>query len=203
MPGAECTRPTPLWPRRHLLAALALAALPGAWLHAGNTGGAWLAPPPLPDLPLLDAEGRAVALPQALRARRIAVVSFFYTGCSTVCPPQTALLRELRAELDRQPGIGTQVLLVSISVDPLADGPAQLQAFRRRHGIAPSPSWLWLTGSPAHVAAVLRAFGLRAGNLDDHPNLLWLGDTARRRWQRSVALQSPRALAARVQEMLA
>lgn len=58
--------------------------------------------PRVPDARLTDQDGRSRSL-RALCDRPV-VIGFFYTGCSTVCPPQTAALRALRERLDAQAG---------------------------------------------------------------------------------------------------
>ena len=178
--------------------AQALAGAPGA-----SVGTSWSGAPPLPDAQLVDHLGQPVWLRRMLRAQTGVVVSFFYTGCSTVCPPQTALLRDLRQQLDSQPAT-RRVLLVSISVDPLGDGPEQLREHLRRFQIeaGPDKGWLWLTGQPAEVSGVLRGFGVKPSAAADHPNLLWMADIRRERWTRTAVLQAPLQVAERLQELL-
>lgn len=189
-------------PQRRALtgALLACGAWPTLTLAAPPT---WSGAPPLPDARLLDHQGQPVWLRRALLTQASVVVNFFYTGCGTVCPPQTALLRELREQLDSRPAT-RRVMLVSISVDPLGDGPEQLREYQRRFQIEAGADrgWLWLTGQPAEVSGVLRGFGVKPAAAADHPNLLWLADVARERWTRTVALQSPRQVMDRLQELL-
>lgn len=200
MPGVDA--------RRRALSGAMLAC--GAWptlvraaSPAASSGASWSGAPPLPDAQLVDHLGRAVWLRRVLREQTGVVISFFYTGCSTVCPPQTALLRDLRQQLDSRTDT-RRVLLVSISVDPLGDGPDQLRDHLRRFQIdaGPDKGWLWLTGQPAEVSGVLRGFGVKPSAAADHPNLLWMADIRRERWTRTAALQEPRQVAQRLQELL-
>lgn len=200
MPGVDA--------RRRALSGAMLAC--GAWptlvraaSPAASSGASWSGAPPLPDAQLVDHLGRAVWLRRVLREQTGVVISFFYTGCSTVCPPQTALLRDLRQQLDSRTDT-RRVLLVSISVDPLGDGPDQVRDHLRRFQIdaGPDKGWLWLTGQPAEVSGVLRGFGVKPSAAADHPNLLWMADIRRERWTRTAALQEPRQVAQRLQELL-
>ena len=79
----------------------ALGAL-GAGTYGGATAMQPLARLQLPDVGLIDQDGA----PHRLRAlcEQTVVIGFFYTGCSTVCPPQTAALRALRERLDARGG---------------------------------------------------------------------------------------------------
>lgn len=194
--------------RRRSLACAALAC--GAWpplvraaAPAASAGPSWSGAPPLPDAQLVDHLGQAVWLRRTLRAQTGVVIGFFYTGCTTVCPPQTALLRDLRQQLDSRTDT-RRVLLVSISVDPLGDGPDQMREHLRRFQIeaGPDKGWLWLTGQPAEVSGVLRGLGVKPSGAADHPNLLWMADIRRERWTRTAALQAPRQVAERLQELL-
>ena len=78
--------------RREAIAALGSACAAGwaAPARAQDASGRVA----LPDARLLDQAGGAHRL-RALCEPPV-VVGFFYTGCSTVCPPQTAMLRALR-----------------------------------------------------------------------------------------------------------
>jgi len=139
--------------QRRRLCAAALLAATGAG-HAAD----WLPPPALPPVPLKDADGRPWTLPQALDGTRVAVVSFFFTGCQAVCPPQTALLNEARQQLHER-GHTRGLRLLALSVDPLGDGPTQLRDYARRFGLPlaqpdareANGEWLLLTGERTPV----------------------------------------------------
>ncbi len=155
----------------------------------------WGRPPYLPDLPLLDHDGREIRLQKFLLQARTTLVSFMFTGCGTVCLPQTAVLRET-ARLLQDRGDARDVLFVSLTVDPLADGPSQLRAYARRFDVAlgAQSGWAMVTGTPANMARTLSAFDVPAGPPGDHPSLLWLGDAPRQRWTRTSGLNPPQTL---------
>lgn len=166
----------------------------------------WLSPPAMPDVPLLDQTGRTVRLQRDLLAGRTVIVNFMFTGCQAVCPIQTALLLEASRRLQERPET-RDVLMISITVDPLADGPEQLRAFGERHGLPTGRSmgsdqrWVLLTGQPADVARVLAAFEVPPSLPGAHPSQLWLGDAARVRWTRTSSLDSPDAVVSLVKEL--
>ncbi|MFP8779518.1 SCO family protein [Hydrogenophaga sp. RWCD_12] len=177
--------------RRRAVAAISCGAMGGAVWPRGACAANWLPAPAVPDVSLLDQDGRALRLPELLRGRAV-VVSFFFTGCTTVCPPQTALLREAARQWQTLPAL-RDVLVVSISVDPLGDGPPQLRDYARRFDLplGAAAGWVLLTGSPAPVRSVLGAFGVSSGAADQHSSLLWLGDEVKGRWARTSALNPP------------
>ena len=162
----------------------------------------WLPQPLLPDVPLLDQDGRRVRLQQGLIDGRTVVINFMFTGCQTVCPPQTALLREARRRLSER-GSTRDLLMLSLTVDPLADGPAQLRAFGQRYQlpVGLANGWVLLTGSPLDVARLLAAFDVPTGAPGDHPSLLWLGHAPSGRWTRSSSLNPPEALVSLLEEL--
>ena len=174
----------------------------GAAVDAATAGRNWLPQPVLPDVPLLDQDGRPVRLQQGLIDGRTVVINFMFTGCQTVCPPQTALLREALRRLSER-GSTRDLLVLSLTVDPLADGPAQLRAFGQRYQlpVGLARGWVLLTGSPADVARLLAAFDVQAGAPGDHPSLLWLGHAPSGRWTRSSSLNPPEALVSLLEEL--
>ena len=194
-------------PRRRQLCLGAAALAASGW--CGGLGAAsprpsrnWLPQPLLPDVPLLDQDGRRVRLQQGLINGRTVVINFMFTGCQTVCPPQTALLREARRRLMER-GSAHDLLVLSLTVDPLADGPAQLRAFGQRYQlpVGLANGWVLLTGSPLDVSRLLAAFDVPAGAPGDHPSLLWLGHAPSGRWTRSSSLNPPEALVSLLEEL--
>ena len=184
--------------RRRCLQALGAAC---AGLYAGTPSAQPLARVQVPESRLIDQDGA----PQRLRALcdTPVVIGFFYTGCSTVCPPQTAALRALREQLDARPAAAPRVRLLSISVDPLGDSPAALRDYARRFelhlGLA--QGWLMLTGAPKELARTWQAFEVPVGDPSAHSSLLWLGDMQRGRWTRASPLTPTERLLALIRQV--
>lgn len=174
--------------RQGLVALSACCLAPGAVPGTALAQGQW-SPPQMPDVQLQDQDGQRWKLRADLTANRPVVMSFMFTGCAATCPPQTAVLRQLRQTLDADTTL-RHVLLLSITVDPLGDGPEQLHAYAKRYGITAGhhQGWLFLTGERAALAKAWRAFGVDTSDRDAHPSLLWIGHAGRERWTRSSAL---------------
>ncbi|HEX9184892.1 MAG TPA: SCO family protein [Burkholderiales bacterium] len=152
----------------------------------------------LADTPLVDQDGREVRLRSELLGKRVAVVNFVYTTCTTVCPVASATLAQLQRRLgDRA---GERVLLVSITVDPLRDTPARLREYAARHEAG--PGWRWLTGRKADVDAALKAFGAYTPNPEDHPNMTLVGDAESGQWTRLYGFTGVDELLAQVERAL-
>lgn len=196
---AFCSRP-----RRRLLQALAGALTAASWLEAGAQPAArWLRLPSTPDVTLRDQDDHVHRLPELLAGDRPLALQFFFTGCGAVCPPQTAILRELQAMNTGEPRLA-RALIMSISVDPLGDGPKELRRYAARFDLATGldRGWLLLTGEPGRIAPVLSAFGVAGGGPSEHPALLWFGDPPRERWTRVDGFASPGQLQSRWREVV-
>lgn len=72
---------------------------------------------------------------------RVWIASFFFIRCSESCPKLIEALERLHRDL-----AGTQVRLVSFSVDPAHDSVERLRTFAAAHG-ADSDRWWLLTGA--------------------------------------------------------
>lgn len=134
-----------------LLAAL-LASLPGCdRLGPPRFRGTPLEPArPAPDFVLTDHAGRRTRLSEH---RGHPVVLFFgYTHCPDLCPLTLERLQRMRSELGAR---GEALRILLISVDPARDTPERMARYVRNFG----PGVIGLTGSPAELALVRRAYG--------------------------------------------
>jgi protein SCO1/2 len=110
----------------------------------------------LPDVSLIDQHGSAVSL-ASLKGKPV-LIDFIYTSCASTCPMLTAKMAAIAHQLG--PALGADVTIVSISLDPEHDTPAELAKYAKSHD-ANEPGWIFLTGSPAQIDQVLDAFKLR------------------------------------------
>ena len=178
------------------LVALLLGA-PSVWAAVS-----WTSPgPTVPAVELSDQDGRARQL-AALIGHRPVLVSFFFTACARICPPQTALLREVQEELNRRRPTEPPLLL-SISLNPLADTPPALRAYAALFDarLGERDGWLMLTGSSDALAPVWKAFDADGADPNQHADTLWIGHPGSRQWTRASAL-SAEVTAARLADLL-
>lgn len=143
------------------LSALAVAGvLAGTWLLARPGGEVEL---PVyfeaPDFALLDQSGDTLRSSD-LRGK-VWVASFIFTNCASVCPLITARMAELRDELAAEGLLGTEVRLMSISVDPARDTVGALADYADRFGGSPPSEWAFLTGSPPEAVRSLVQEGFK------------------------------------------
>jgi protein SCO1 len=94
---------------------------------------------PVADFTLTERSGRAITRSDLLG--KILVVDFFFAGCSAEC---TALAWRM-TEIQRLTAGLTNVLLVSLTVDPQSDTPERLVRYANQY-FADRDRWLFLTG---------------------------------------------------------
>jgi protein SCO1/2 len=151
----------------------------------------------IPDVVLVDHDGRSHRMVRDLLKGKIAVVSFVFTGCTTICSPVGANMGALDQLLGSE--IGTRVSLLSVTLDPFNDTPERLAAWRSQFDDA--PGWRLLTGDPDRVRKLLHAMRQDEPNLAQHDAFLWLGDPRLGTWHLVSSLASPDALAALVRRL--
>jgi protein SCO1/2 len=152
----------------------------------------------LSDAPLLDATGKRLRLAQDVIGERIAVVNFIYTTCTTVCPVASATFQQLQRRLAG--ALGKEVVLISVTIDPLRDTPERLRQYAARYEAG--EGWVWLTGAKADVDRVLKGFGAYTPNFEDHPATVLIGD-ARGGWTRFFGFPAVEQLLGRIETMQA
>src|SRR5262249_13701986 len=106
------------------------------------------------------------------------------TQCQTICPALGVNFGQLQSLLDDRP-----VPLISISLDPVNDRPAQLAAWAERYGAG--PNWTLVTGEKPEIDALLRALGAFTADKSSHWPLILLGDDRSGTWRRLDGFTAP------------
>ncbi len=109
----------------------------------------------LPDITLVDQHGRNVSL-ASLKGKPV-LFDFIYTTCPGPCLLLTTQMKQIANRLG--PKLGTEASIVSITVDPEHDHPAQLLAYASAQG-ANVNGWLFLTGTPKQIDDVMARFNV-------------------------------------------
>ncbi len=110
-------------------------------------------PPLVPDVQLIDQEGKPFSL-AASRGKWI-VLAPSMTLCQEVCPMTSGVLSQLTGDL-RHAGLSSRVVVAEATVDPWRDTPARLRAYRRLTGV----TFQMLTGSQAAIRRLWKFFGV-------------------------------------------
>ncbi|MDR4516897.1 MAG: SCO family protein [Nitrosomonas sp.] len=166
------------------------------------TGTVWLSEAPvIPNIELTDQDGHKVRLDELI-PEHIVLVNFMFTNCNSGCSPQTAILRATQEAIEVS-DLNGKILLISITVDPLTDSPAQLRHYAERFDVRTGVEngWVFLTGSSQQVRRIMQSFGERGSVPEAHTNLIWIGNQAKKRWTRTAALNGPDVLSRLVREI--
>jgi cytochrome oxidase Cu insertion factor (SCO1/SenC/PrrC family) len=155
----------------------------------------------VPDVSLVDRAGEPVSFGRLLAHDGPVVLQLVFTTCPAVCPLLTAQMAALPGRLGTE---AERLLRVSVSIDPDHDRPERLAAWARRFeagaGGAAEGSWRVLTGDPAAVAAVRRAFDAAGADKSEHRPLTFVRGASGGPWVRLEGFPSAAELAAEVRE---
>lgn len=149
------------------------------------------------DVDLVNRLGRVERFRSDVVGDRIVVMNFIYTSCKTACPMSSAIFGLVQERLG--PRLNEDVRLVSLTVDPVTDRPARLQAYAQRHHAG--DGWSWLTGDKPAMDRVLGGLGIETSNVADHPAVVLVGDARTGRWVRLLGFPSPDEIVAQVDRL--
>ncbi len=116
----------------------------------------------LPAITLIDQHGAAISL--ASLKGKLVLIDFIYASCATACPVLTSRFAQIARRLSGK--LGSQITMVSITLDPEHDHPAQLLDYAKTHD-ANRDGWRLLTGKPEDIDAVLRLYGIKRERAPD------------------------------------
>ena len=136
------------------------------------------------DILLVNQDGQRLRLYSDLLRGKIVVFNTFFTSCKNSCPRMSAVFSGLQERLGER--LGNDVLLLSLTVDPVTDTPEQLKAYADRFHA--KPGWIFLTGAPEDVQFTLNKFGQKVEHREDHFNLYIVGNEATGLWKKVLPM---------------
>ena len=152
----------------------------------------------VPEVVLVNAEAQPVRLRELLGDDQPVMLNFIFTTCTTICPVMSKVFADLPAHM----GTGAANLrLVSISIDPENDTPAQLKAYAGQ--FRPNPRWSLLTGRLEDSKAVQRAFDSYRGDKMAHEPLTLIRHAHSSQWVRISGFATPDELVAEYRRPIA
>ena len=101
----------------------------------------------VPDIEVVNQDGRHLRFNSQVVDGRIAIVTGFFTTCSSMCPITQEKLSQVAKLLG--PRLGKDVVIVSVSVDAENDTPARMKDWGEKFHIG--PGWTLLSGKRAEV----------------------------------------------------
>jgi protein SCO1/2 len=153
----------------------------------------------IPDALMLNQHGEEVRLYSDLIEGKQVIINFVYSTCTSVCPTLQSVFQGIQSQLGDR--LGTEVNLISISVDPDTDTPERLESFASDYGA--DSGWSFLTGNIDNVNDVLRAFGVYARTKEEHTSMFVLGDEPSGRWMYTSGFVAPASVVAQLEALCA
>ena len=190
--------------------ALLVAGCAGPPRHAESTAGGFTEPGPngkgresahtrlarqhmrsnLPNIRLYTQDGDPVHFYDDLVKDRVVVINFMYTQCTGKCPPTTRSLVKIQELLGDR--VGTDITILSITLDPEVDTPEVLKSYAADFGAG--PGWIYLTGQYDEIDGLRHKLGvfdpdpILDADKANHAGLLTFGNERTGRWAALPAL---------------
>jgi protein SCO1/2 len=141
----------------------------GSPLPSGSGGDASGAREPqvgeeVPDFALVNQDGRSRRL-QEYRGRAL-LLTFIFTRCpqAEFCPLMSSNFAEINRELEKDPALGRDAHLLSVTIDPAHDTPKVLRSYGAAHTEKYSGEtfehWEFATGEAGEIRRLANFFGL-------------------------------------------
>lgn len=180
-----------------VLAGGATAQEPSA-APAGPSAAAASAEKYFTDVVLVNQNGEKMRLYSDLLQGKTVVINSFFATCKGSCLPITRNLEKVQEALGDR--LGKDARIISISVDPTVDTPAELKAFGQKFHAR--PGWYFLTGTKENVEFVLQKIGQFVANKEDHYNILVIGNEPTGLWKKAFGLAKSDELVKVVESVL-
>jgi len=148
-----------------------------------------------PNDPVVTHDGRTLRFYDDLIRNKLVVVNFIYTSCSNICPLVTARLSKVKDILGDR--FGRDIFFVSISIDPVTDGPEVLKTYADTYNTG--PGWTFVTGEPEHIDNIRLKLGQRSNVKAEHRNDIMIGNDRTGTWGRDSAFSDLEVLAKTIQ----
>ncbi len=154
---------------------------------------------PLPDLELLDQNGKRVRFYTDLIKDKVVILSFFYTSCEYVCTMQGRNFAALQTKLGAR--MGKDVFLILVTRDPQVDTPQKLKKWGTTYGV--KHGWTLVTGGTKEVERLIGIFtGDKPGPVEAHSTGIYIGNDAKGAWIYSDGLSAPDLLIKSINQLL-
>ncbi|HEY6352078.1 MAG TPA: SCO family protein [Candidatus Angelobacter sp.] len=109
----------------------------------------------LPNLPLINHEGKRVLFYDDLVKDKVVSLNFFFAKCGEICPLVMTNLAKVQKILGDQ--VGRDIFMYSFTLKPEEDSVAVLKQQHEIYGVG--PGWTFLTGKPDDMENLRRAIG--------------------------------------------
>lgn len=150
------------------------------------------------DVLLVNQDGEKMRFYSDLLKGKTVIINSFFATCQGSCLPITRNLEKVQEALGDR--LGKDARIISISVDPAVDTPAELKAFGKKFHAR--PGWYFLTGPKENVEFVLKKIGQFVSDKQDHYNIIIVGNEPSGLWKKAFGLAKSDALIEVVESVL-
>ncbi len=144
----------------------------------------------LTDVRLMNQYGEPMRLFSDLVQGKTVVVNSFFGTCKEACPTINHKMAQIQAALGNR--LGSEVHLLSITVDPEHDTPARLRTLSE--GYEARKGWYFLTGSKENVDFALSRLGYFVDAKESHKNVFTIGNERTGLWKKALGVGSAETL---------
>jgi len=150
------------------------------------------------DVELVNQNGQKMRLYTDLLKGKVVIINSFFATCQGSCLPLNRNLEKVQQALGDH--IGKDVFIVSISVDPLVDTPANLKEYAKK--LNARAGWYFLTGNKQNVDFALTKLGQYVSDKNDHLNIFIIGNERTGLWKKAFGLAPSDQLVKTVESVL-
>jgi Uncharacterized protein SCO1/SenC/PrrC, involved in biogenesis of respiratory and photosynthetic systems len=133
---------------------------------------------------LVNQNGEKMRLYSDLLRDKVVIIDAFFATCQGSCLPMNRNLEKVQEALGDR--VGKDVYIISISVDPIVDTPANLKEYAKK--LHARPGWYFLTGEKQNVDFALRKLGEYVEDKQDHLNIFIIGNERTGLWKKAFGL---------------
>jgi protein SCO1 len=150
------------------------------------------------DVELVNQNGKNLRFYTDLLRGKVVIINSFFGTCQGSCLPMSRNLERLQDALGDR--VGKDVHIISISVDPTVDTPANLREYAKK--LHARPGWYFLTGEKQNVGTALTKLGQYVDTRENHLNIIIIGNERTGLWKKAFALAPPGELLKVVESVL-
>lgn len=150
------------------------------------------------DVVLVNQNGEKMRLYSDLLRGKVVIINSFFATCTGSCLPLNRNLEKVQQALGER--LGKDVYIVSISVDPAVDTPANLKDYAKK--LHARPGWFFLTGSKQDVEFALKRIGHFVDQKESHLNVFIIGNERTGLWKKAFGLAASAELVKVVESVI-
>ena len=150
------------------------------------------------DVILVNQNGEKMRFYSDLLHDKVVVINSFFATCQGSCLPMNRNLEKVQQALGDH--VGKDVRIISISVDPTVDTPANLKEYAKK--LHARPGWYFLTGEKQNVDFALKKLGHFVTDKQDHLNIFIIGNERTGLWKKAFGLAQSDELVKVVESVL-